>query len=71
MSDLNDLIHTNATIAFNQGVDRERERIIKLLEPLAEHDEDLCYDDAILVCWEDCEAPSYQDAIGLIKGEQK
>ena len=32
MSDLQDLIHTNATKAFNQGVERERERIIKLLE---------------------------------------
>ena len=32
MSDLNDLIHTNATIAYNQGVERERERIIKLIE---------------------------------------
>jgi hypothetical protein len=32
MSDLNDLIHTNATIAYNQGVNRERERIIKLIE---------------------------------------
>jgi hypothetical protein len=31
MSDLNELIHTNATIAFNQGANRERERIIKLL----------------------------------------
>ena len=32
MSDLNDLIHTNATIAFNQGVQREQERIIKLIK---------------------------------------
>ena len=32
MSDLNDLIHTNAVIAFQQGEQRERERIIKLLE---------------------------------------
>ena len=31
MSDLNDLIHVNATIAFNQGVERERERIMQAL----------------------------------------
>ena len=31
MSDLNELIHTNATIAFNQGAKREQERIVKLL----------------------------------------
>jgi hypothetical protein len=32
MSDLNDLIHTNATIAYNQGAQREQERIIKLIQ---------------------------------------
>ena len=43
----------------------ERERIIKLLEPLAEHSE-LCE----LGCYpEDCSAPSYAYAIELIKGE--
>jgi hypothetical protein len=31
MSDLNDLIHTNAQNAFGIGVKTERERIIKLL----------------------------------------
>jgi hypothetical protein len=45
----------------------ERERIIKLLEPLAQHDEFCnqgCYP-------EDCSAPSYEYAIALIKGEQQ
>ena len=37
MSELNDLIHTNAAIAFNQGVERERERIIKILMDYAPH----------------------------------
>ena len=37
MSDLNDLIHTNATIAYNQGVERERERIIKILMDYGPH----------------------------------
>jgi hypothetical protein len=32
MSELNDLIHTNAQNAFAIGVRTERERIIKLLE---------------------------------------
>ena len=32
MSDLQDLIHTNAVIAYKQGVERERERIIQLIQ---------------------------------------
>ena len=32
MSNLNDLIHTNAVVAFQQGVKTEQNRIIKLLE---------------------------------------
>jgi hypothetical protein len=55
MSDLNDLIHTNATIAFNQGAQREQERIVKLLQ------------DAIAQNGKD----SWLDVIELIKGEQK
>jgi hypothetical protein len=50
-----------------QGAEAERERIIKLLEPLAQHDKFCnqgCYP-------EDCSAPSYEYAIELIKGEQK
>jgi hypothetical protein len=38
MSDLQDLIHTNATIAFNQGVDRERERIVKIIQNYGSED---------------------------------
>jgi hypothetical protein len=37
MSDLQELIHTNATIAYNQGVQREQERIIKILMDYAPH----------------------------------
>jgi|688.fasta_scaffold52467_12 hypothetical protein len=49
---------------WNAGRDYERERIIKLLEPLAEHR------DCELGCYpEDCSAPSYAYAIELIKGE--
>lgn len=49
-----------------EGAALERERIIELLEPLAEHWDckEGCYP-------EDCSAPSYEYAIDLIKGEQK
>lgn len=68
MSELNDLIHTNAVIAYKQGVERERERIIKLLEPLAEHDEETCYFEGRLACYpEDCSAPLYRHALQLIQ----
>ena len=32
MSDINDLIHTNARVAFDQGVKTEQQRIISLLQ---------------------------------------
>ena len=31
MSDINDLIHTNARVAFDQGVKTERERILQII----------------------------------------
>ena len=37
MSDLQDLIHRNAQLAFEQGVKTERERIIKILMDYAPH----------------------------------
>ena len=63
MSDLNDLIHTNAHRAYEQGVQREQERIIKLIERLdidfmASEDDPFAVGDAL-------------DLIALIKGEQK
>lgn len=68
MSDLNDLIHINATIAFNQGVERERERIIKLLEDeeLRTHPNNLMknYDELVWLGMK-------EQLIELIKGEQK
>jgi hypothetical protein len=64
-------LHRNIKSAWNQGEEAERERIIKLLEPLAQHDE-WCYDEGKVNCYsEDCQASSYQYAIELIKGEQK
>jgi hypothetical protein len=66
MSDLNDLIHTNAHNAYAIGVRTERERIIKLLE------QDTCGDWTSQVpycCDGACRA--YNDAINLIKGGQK
>ena len=38
MSDMNDLIHSNARVAFDTGVKTEQQRILNILEPLAEHD---------------------------------
>lgn len=57
MSDLNDLIHTNAVIAFQQGEKRERERIIKLIYEGQWVSESLEQD--------------VPNLIALIKGEQK
>jgi hypothetical protein len=62
MSDLNDLIHTNAQRAYEQGVMRERERIIKLLENPYFHN--IQSPDIHIDC-EMCKT------IALIKGEQK
>ena len=54
MSNLNDLIHTNAQNAFGIGVKTERDRILRVLQPHAEH-EDWCEDGG---CYpEDCSAP--------------
>jgi hypothetical protein len=53
--------------AFEDGRKQERQRIIELLKPHSEHNE-LCEQG----CYsEDCSAPSYQNAIELIKGEDK
>ena len=49
----------------------ERERIIKLLEPLATCDPELCGENSEDHYREDCSAFEYQYAIDLIKGEQK
>lgn len=61
---------TNADTAqkyLELGQRKERERIVQLLKPYAEHNE-LCEQG----CYsEDCSAPSYQNAIALIKGEDK
>lgn len=67
MSDLQDLIATNAVRAYNQGVERgaaeERDRIIKLLEPYIDCRDELCYPY--------CSCFRSEFAIALIKGEQK
>ena len=70
MSDLQDLIATNAVRAYNQGVERgaaeERDRIIKLLEGYAlQKCDDLCAYQC--ECYGKFEAKRF---IELIKGEQ-
>ena len=66
MSDLNDLIHTNAVIAFQQGEQRERERIIKLLEGFGLHKDRCEYPGW---CEFHCRADTYQFVIQVIKGD--
>lgn len=62
MSDLNDLIHTNAQRAFELGAMRERERIVRLLLD-------------VKATWRKPTSFSYPaeltKLIDLIKGEQK
>jgi hypothetical protein len=64
------LIHTKANW-IEKGAQREQERIIKLLEPLAECDKEVCGTDGETHYGLDCDAFSFQYAINLIKGEQK
>jgi hypothetical protein len=71
MSHSENYTDTGPTSAFYQGVDAERERIIKLLEPLAECDKEVCGTDGETHYGLDCDAFSFQYAINLIKGKQK
>jgi hypothetical protein len=56
---------------FQAGEITERQRIIKLLEPHAKHDESCYYKRQLACTFEDCHAFEYEYAIKLIKGEQK
>lgn len=56
---INDLIHTNARHAYEQGVKTEQERIIQLLENECEGD------------WPKVIEMSLDSLKALIKGEQK
>lgn len=68
---MNQSLDLIAEANFQAGVITERQRIIKLLEPFAEHTES-CYYKKQLSCYrEDCLAYDYQDTIELIKGQQK
>lgn len=71
MSDINHLIHTNAMLAFRQGVTTERLRAINKLKPYAQHDEEMCFDEGKQICYpEDCSASIYQHAIQEIIEEE-
>jgi predicted rRNA methylase YqxC with S4 and FtsJ domains len=65
MSDLQDIITHNAHRAYEQGVIREQERIIKLLEEFANNLRDYNWQTGQM------RYDQIQDAIALIKGEQK
>lgn len=64
---INDLIHTNAHNAFEQGVKTERERIIKLLES----NNKLCTEKTVCIEANEGYPCLCTDLIALIKGEQK
>jgi hypothetical protein len=70
MSDLNDLIHTNAHRAYEQGVQREQERVLKMLDvelnkvkamPFAKNDAKVIM----------AQIRAIEKVTDLIKGEQK
>lgn len=63
---------TPYTQGFRAGVAYEIGRIVRLLTPLAEHDES-CYDEGEVNCYsEDCAAGTYQHVLELIgKKEEK
>lgn len=60
MSDLQDLIHTNAVNAFEQGVKSERARIYRILKPFSECQLDECHDHG------NCESYVYSSVIQKI-----
>lgn len=60
---INDLIHTNAHNAFEQGVKTERQRIIELLEDYLHK---LLYNHGLVIIPEE-----FDSLVALIKGEQK
>lgn len=60
MSDLNDLIHTNAVNAFHQGAKSERARIYRILKPLSLCQIDDCHDHG------NCESYVYSSVIQKI-----
>ena len=76
MSDINDLIHSNARLAFHQGVKTEQQRILTLFESkLRDYERLAVYNRAIGEVERECDN---RDAITLlshfmklIKGEQK
>jgi hypothetical protein len=65
------MFYTEFTASLALAAQQERDRIIKMLEPYAEHDES-CYNENKVVCtFEDCHADDFLLAICLIKGELK
>jgi hypothetical protein len=67
MSELNDLIHTNAHNAFGIGVRTEQERIIKLLES----NNKLCTEKTVCIEANEGYPCNCTELIALIKGEKK
>jgi hypothetical protein len=72
MSDLQDVIVTTTVRAFNSGVAHERQRIVKMLEPLAECDKEMCGTDGETHYGLDCDAYTYHHVIQqILKAESE
>lgn len=67
---VNSLI-ASSKMGREMGIEEERDRIIKLLQPLAKHYESCYYNKELACTFEDCHAYDYEHAIKLIKGEQE
>lgn len=64
--EINELIARNARVAYEQGVSRERDRIVTLLQPFAECDKELCGTDGKDHYGLDCDAYTYHHVIQQI-----
>jgi hypothetical protein len=58
---------------WTQGAEAELERIILLLRPYAQHDEEMCYwENGKQICYpEDCSAPIYEHVLQVIQEHWK
>jgi len=70
VSDLNDLIHTNAHRAYEQGVQREQERVLKMLDVELNKVKAMSFakNDAKVIM---AQIRAIEKVTDLIKGEQK
>ena len=65
------MFYTEFTASLAFAAQQERDRIIKMLEPYATHEESCYKEDKVVCTLEDCNADEILLAICLIKGELK